>query len=215
MTKWDIRAEMRAEERKFLQTPGAAGIASAAIIEAVEAAAEFQRANTVLCYMSIPGEVETHDAIERWYKAGKRVVLPLVSGDALVLKEYGPDKLQPGYRGIMEPCPEARTVPAGAIDLAIIPGVAFTLDGSRMGRGKGFYDRLLPRLSCPKFGVCYPFRMLPDLPTDPWDAPLDAVITAPAHVPVNSLEPEPETENPQVPTACAVTSPDEIPNANE
>ena len=89
------------------------------------------------------------------------------------------DRLQPGYKGILEPTPDATPVSPGEIELALIPGVAFAGERgafSRLGRGKGFYDRLLPSLRCPKVGICYPFRLVDSLPTDPWDIPLDGLI---------------------------------------
>lgn len=46
----------------------------------------------------------------------------------------------------------------------------------RLGRGKGFYDRLLPQLRCPAIGICYPFRVLDAVPADPWDRPLDGLV---------------------------------------
>lgn len=108
----------------------------------------------------------------------KRFVLPLVVGDRLVLKEYtGPESLVPGYRGIFEPSADAITVSPEEIDFAVIPGVAFDRKCRRMGRGKGFYDRLLPQVGCMKVGVGYDCQLLDGIPTDPWDVPLDAVVT--------------------------------------
>ncbi len=63
------------------------------------------------------------------------------------------------------------------IDLAIIPGMAFTLQGHRLGRGKGYYDRLLPHLQCPLIGLAFPFQILPSIPTEPHDICMDEVIS--------------------------------------
>lgn len=146
------------------------------IWEMVEILPEFRSAGTVLLYMSIDGEVPTEGFIGKWRKS-KRIVIPKVVGNDLQLYEYGPDKLTEGYRGIAEPSEDAVRVNCPEVDLAIVPGVAFTRYGIRLGRGKGFYDRLLPQLACPKIGICFSYRILPHIPSDPWDAPLDRVIS--------------------------------------
>ena len=147
-----------------------------ALWQAVEALPEFIAASTVLIYWSMPSEVPTQAFIGRWC-AGKRFVLPLVAGGSLVLKEYVPGRLEAGYRGIMEPTSEAPEVCPEDIDFAIVPGVAFDRNCMRMGRGKGFYDRLIPHLKCPLAGVCFPSQLFDRIPVDPWDRQLDMVVT--------------------------------------
>lgn len=171
MTKQEIRSEMKRRELAFT----GAGLETAAIWKRVEESAAFRSAQTVLIYMAIGGEVPTRDFIDRW-KGTKRMVIPLVVGDSLSLYEYDSSRLTEGYMGIIEPSPDALPVDGSEIDLALVPGVAFCRkDGKlwRMGRGKGFYDRLLPKLRCPAFGVFFSFRLVRDLPLDPWDVPLD------------------------------------------
>lgn len=154
------------------------------IMSCLEGLAQFADASCILAYMALPGEVQTKEYIERWRAAGKRMVLPKVRGEILELLEYDPEKLVPGYRGILEPSDDAHRVEPSEIGLAVVPGVAFSFqkgpDGEdryyRMGRGGGFYDRLLPLLDCPLVGVCYPFRFVDSLPLDGWDIPLDLVI---------------------------------------
>ena len=179
MTKKELRSLMKTREVAFLQD-GNPSADSASIISALEREPSFVSARTILCYMSIPGEVEIDSAFPRWNKE-KRVVLPVVKGERLELREYGPDMLVPGYKGIPEPSADAPLVNPSEVDLALIPGIAFCRrpDGKvlRMGRGKGFYDRLIPELSCLKAGVCYPFRIVGDMETDPWDAPLDCLFS--------------------------------------
>ena len=73
----------------------------------------------------------------------------------------------------------AASVLPDEIDLVIVPAVALDIKGNRLGRGKGYYDRLLPQ--CPqayKIGVALECQLLEELPVDPFDAPLDAVFTA-------------------------------------
>ena len=64
------------------------------------------------------------------------------------------------------------------IDLVIVPGVAFDRDGNRLGRGKGYYDRLLPRIpSAYKVGICFPFQIIEEVPAEPFDIRMDEIIT--------------------------------------
>lgn len=172
-TKREIRAEMRRRESAFELTDSLVS----EVWSPVEASSAFASANTVLVYMDIPGEVPTQAFIDRW-RASKRILIPLVVGDELELCEYDPEKLVEGYKGILEPSASATRVSPSEVDLALVPGVAFCQrDGRlwRLGRGKGFYDRLLPQLSCPAFGIYFPFRLVSELPLDPWDRPLDLV----------------------------------------
>lgn len=171
VSKKEIRAEMKRRETAFSFTEEAAE----KVWSSVEASSAFASAGTVLVYMDIPGEVPTQKFIDRW-KKDKRILIPLVVGDNLDLCEYDSTKLVEGYRGILEPAADARRVSPAEVDLALVPGVAFCeKDGKvwRLGRGKGFYDRLLPRMNCPKFGIFFPFRLVDELPLDPWDQPLD------------------------------------------
>ena len=110
---------------------------------------------------------------------GKRVLLPKVVGDELELHVYTPGSLQPGAYGIMEPTGEVFPVDSyHEIDLAVIPGVAFDRHGARLGRGKGYYDRLLPQLSnAYRIGICFPFQMLEHLPSEPHDVLMNEIVS--------------------------------------
>ena len=107
----------------------------------------------------------------------KQILLPVVIGNDLELRLYtGPQDLKKGAYGIEEPVGEPFTDYA-SIDLAIIPGVAFDVHGNRLGRGKGYYDRLLPRLPhIYKIGICFPFQLLEEVPTEALDVRMDEVL---------------------------------------
>jgi len=172
MTKKEIRAEMK--RRESLMTPEEAACENRLIWDRVEGLDAFQQAYTVLSYMDIPGEVPTVDFMNKW-RSVKRFAIPLVSGDELEFREYDPGRLHSGYKGIPEPSADAVRIDPEEIDFALVPGVAFSFrDGRlwRLGRGKGFYDRALPHLDCPAWGVFYSFRLLEEIPVDPWDQPL-------------------------------------------
>lgn len=131
---------------------------SLSVLRKLEAHPRFVSAHTVLLYHSLPDEVNTHAFIDRWC-AEKEILLPTVVGDDLVLHRYtGPDCLSPGSFGILEPSGEPFT-DFDRIDLAVVPGMAFDSQGVRLGRGKGYYDRLLPRLPrAYRIGLCFPFQ---------------------------------------------------------
>ena len=179
LAKKEIRRRMKELQNAF--TPEQAEAECTRIWAEVEAGEAFRKARTVLLYMDIPGEVATRAFIERW-KGEKRIVIPLVRGNALELKEYDPDKLVPGYKGILEPSEDSHTVQPGETDLALVPGVAFACTSSgraaRLGRGGGFYDRLLPALKCPCIGVCYSYRVVDEVPVEDWDVTLDGIVTS-------------------------------------
>lgn len=136
-------------------------------------------ASTVMMYYPLGDEVDVTSVIEQLAESGKTVVLPQVTGEAeMVLRRYkGEDDLREGAFGIMEPCGELFT-DYEAIDVAIIPGMAFDRHGNRLGRGKGYYDRFLPLLPTRvyKIGVCFPFQLLDLIPMEEHDISMDTVI---------------------------------------
>ena len=88
-----------------------------------------------------------------------------------------PGQLAPGRWGIWEPTDEAPLLSDySRLDLVVVPGVAFSSDGKRLGRGKSFYDRFLPLVPRAAFvGVCYPCQLVEQIPADPWDIGMDIV----------------------------------------
>ncbi len=176
MDKQELRKQIRAAKKAVpfcekLQR-------SESIMQRVEELDCFQQAGTVLLYWSMEDEVQTHDFVNRWYEK-KRLLLPCVDGDDLRLRQYtGPECLKAGEQfGIGEPTgPEFTELEQ--VELIIVPGVAFDRKGNRMGRGRGFYDRLLK--STPKafkVGVGFDFQLLDTIPTEPFDVPMDVVIS--------------------------------------
>ena len=174
MDKRTIRKLMRT----FKETYGPERLKafSMAIADKLMADDRLIRARTVLLYHSLPDEVDTHELIERLHATGKCIILPSVVGDDLELYEYeGEESLKEGSYHIMECVSSEPFKSYDSIDLAIIPGVAYDRRGNRVGRGKGYYDRLLPRLSCPKIGLCFLFQLVDQLPTESHDQRVDSV----------------------------------------
>lgn len=160
-----------------IQQKSSASPQSAEILAALEAHPAFRAASTVLLYHSLKDEVDTHEFIRKWSRK-KRILLPVVVGDDLELRIYtGPDDMAIGAYGIDEPTGELFTDYA-AIDFIAVPGVAFDRSGNRLGRGKGYYDRLLPRIpSAYKAGICFPFQLVEEVPAEAFDIRMDEVIT--------------------------------------
>ena len=150
---------------------------SAKILAALEAHPAFRAANTVLLYHSLNDEVDTHDFIRKWSNK-KQILLPVVVGNELELRLYtGTEDMQISNYGIEEPMREAYT-DYESIDFIVVPGVAFDQKGNRLGRGKGYYDRLLPHIpSAYKAGICFPFQLVEEVPAEPHDIRMDIIIT--------------------------------------
>ena len=133
---------------------------------------------TVLLYNSLPDEVCTTWLIKELAEKGKRVLLPTVVGDDLELHEYAGDALShSGYMNITESDGPLFT-DFDSIDFAVIPGMAFTKDGVRLGRGKGYYDRLLPKTNCPLAGLAFDFQIVDAIPSEQHDVRMDFIVQA-------------------------------------
>ena len=176
MDKQEVRRMMR--ERKRAVPADEKLRRSDIIMHRLELTHDFAAAQVVLLYWSMADEVQTHSFVERWYRR-KTLLLPCVQGDDLVLRQYtGPECMVSGEQfGIGEPTGDEWT-DLEAVQLIAVPGVAFDPAGNRMGRGRGFYDRLLK--STPhavKIGLAYDFQMLDTIPTEPHDVRMDRVIT--------------------------------------
>lgn len=149
---------------------------STILLDQIEQHPHFIDATTILLYYSLPDEVQTHAFVEKWHQT-KKILLPVVKGDQLELRHYtGKSCLQEGAYHIEEPVGEAFT-DYSEIELSIIPGVSFDKKGNRLGRGKGYYDKLLPFLQSYNIGICYQFQAREDIPAEPFDHAMDEVWT--------------------------------------
>lgn len=157
---------------------------SQAVCRLLEQTEEFQNAETVLLYYALPDEVDTAPLIRK-YAGSKQILLPVVCGDNLVVRRYQNEQTLSAENpfGIPEPEGEDINLSKTNIDLVVVPGMAFTAEGCRLGRGKGFYDRLLSRpelRSVRRIGICFPFQLLPELPVEAHDIRMHRIISASA-----------------------------------
>jgi len=136
---------------------------------------QFNKANTVMVYASLPWEVDTSfiwDYVEK-----KRLVFPkVVGGNLRLIVVKSRDELKPGVMNIMEPSGKKEVEPE-EIDLVIVPGIAFDFSGYRLGYGGGYYDKLLPKVKGLKVGLVPELFRLPQLPREEHDIPVDVVIS--------------------------------------
>lgn len=149
------------------------------VTAAVQGTGDWGAAGLVLLYRNLPGEFSTVGLANAAWRQGKRVAMPRVAGPGLLaLHEVRTwTDLRPGAFGIHEPPAGLPAVRAEDVDLALVPGVAWTRDGARLGRGGGFYDRLLPRLRL-AWGLGFDLQVVPSVPTEAHDARVQRVWTA-------------------------------------
>jgi len=154
-----------------------------AIQERIVRLPEFTNAKTICFYASFRSETDTMQVIEMSFNAGKRVVLPKVDKGNNRLKLYevkSMDELSRGYMDILEPSvSENRLRGLDNIDLVIIPGAAFDINGSRLGYGAGFYDKLLSEMKkkIPVVAPAYEEQIVAEIPAEPHDVKVDKIVT--------------------------------------
>ena len=172
LLKKQLRRAMR--ERKAALTAEQKQAEADAVFAAIERLEAFAQARSVLLYFSMPDELPTHRVVERWAEL-KQVYLPRVAGDDLELVRYDGrlDDNNPFH--IAEPVGTASDI---VPDLVIVPGVAFDRQRNRLGRGRGFYDRLLAVAAVHTVGVALTCQIVDQVPCEPHDRPLDTVVTA-------------------------------------
>lgn len=175
MNKEIIRSQIRAA-KALLGEAERAG-AAAKVFDRLEKMAAFMMADRILMYHSLPDELSTREFIAKW-DGRKSFFLPRVNGVNLDILPYDRSSLHLGAFQIEEPDgDEASSV--DDMEMVVVPAVAFDRHGNRVGRGKGYYDRLLASTGAMKIGVGYDFQMRDDgdIEPGPWDVRLDMVIT--------------------------------------
>lgn len=139
----------------------------------------FEDARSVFIFNATEEEPMTRPIIRAALMNGKEVYLPRIEGDVMVCVPYREgDALAMNEYGISEPIAEALPFEkALALDLAIVPLVAFDKDKHRLGRGKGYYDRFLKRFSGVSLGYAFSVQECDSVPIEPHDVTLDYIFT--------------------------------------
>lgn len=177
MTKKELRQNVRELNRKSL-TPEYRREASAVICRNLQALSEFQQAHRIGLFHALPDEPDLTSLFEM-FGSKKDLYLPRVEGQDICFYQYhGEMSLSAGSFGISEPIvSESRAIHPLELELIVVPGMAFSPQGIRLGRGKAFYDRFLPQTKAFLVGCVFRFRLLSDIPCDPWDHLMDKVIS--------------------------------------
>lgn len=150
-------------------------VESVKVFDKIESQPEFITAKTILVYWSMPDELPTHNFIIKWSKE-KKIYLPVVKGDNMYIKPFSSTKnLVKGNYGIWEP--DSQKEFEEEIDLVIVPGVAFDRNKTRLGRGKGYYDRYFTNGNVIKWGVCFDVQLVDHIPAEDFDVRMDKVFS--------------------------------------
>ncbi|MCM1522004.1 MAG: 5-formyltetrahydrofolate cyclo-ligase [Muribaculaceae bacterium] len=175
MNKDDIRRRVKA--RKTLLDDSDRASAAERVFDLLEKTAAFMMADRILMYHSLPDELSTRSFISKW-ASRKRFYLPRVNGVNLDILPYDEQSLALGSFHIEEPTGND-TASIDDIELVVVPAIAYDRRGNRVGRGKGYYDRLLSTTRALKVGVGYDFQLMDDdeIPFEPHDVRVDIVIT--------------------------------------
>lgn len=176
-TKQQLRREIEAQRIELKpQWLEAASARIAANFQDLEA---FPSAKIIALYMSLPGEVELDALFELCWNLGKHTCIPVFDASSNIYKmaEISTEsQFKIGNYGIREPISPILT-PMNNIDLIAVPGVAFDRNGNRLGRGGGYYDRLLDGFPGVAAAVAFEFQVLSHIPCEAHDKPVNAIVT--------------------------------------
>ncbi len=174
-----LRVRIRSELKGI--GPSARSTKSAQACWRLQQESVWQQARSVLLYAPLPDEPDIEPLWRDALATAKELSLPRFDAERQVYvagRVLEPrDDLRPGRFGIMEPKQGSPEVPLKQLDFIVVPGVAFSLDGRRLGRGRGFYDRLLTSVRGIKCGVAFDEQIVDAIPADGHDIRLDYILT--------------------------------------
>ncbi|MDE0084911.1 MAG: 5-formyltetrahydrofolate cyclo-ligase [Candidatus Poribacteria bacterium] len=150
--------------------------------------------NAVMVYFSMKSEVETQELIETLFNQERQIIAPVVGTESgkLVprcIQNLKKDLVQHRF-GMLEPNETCPIFPPDKLQLIFVPGIAFDLNGYRLGYGKGFYDRFLP--TCPNavtIGIAFQEQIVEDMYPQPWDVPVQHIFTEDGLIPSKDVTP--------------------------
>ena len=177
-----LRASML--ERRLNLDPDTVREHSARILERLLSLDRVREARSAMLYLPARGEVDTWPLLDHYWRNGSEVLLPrCCNGRPGIMEAYAVTSradIAPGCFGLMEPRDDlARLVPEPRPEVVLIPALAFDRRGYRLGFGGGYYDRFLPALTSSPLlvGPAYAFQILESLPVEPWDCPVQLLVT--------------------------------------
>lgn len=176
-----LRAKLIVERDKLADR----GAKSESICQSAISLPEFQNSSTIFSYIDVRSEVRTRSLIAAAHALGKRIVVPYCEGQDLALFIFEDfSELEPGSFGILEPRTALRKaayrhLQVQALDLAFLPAVAFEPCGTRLGYGKGYFDRLFQQRHSRQtlIGLAFESQIVPQIPREPHDVRVDVILT--------------------------------------
>lgn len=162
-------------------SPADRAVASEQLCQRLEARPEWRRAQTILLFIPTAAEPDILPLAQAALSSNKALALPrhdasTNSYTAARVTDLARD-LAPGRFGIPEPRPACPNLPLNELDFCLVPGLGFALDGCRLGRGRGYFDRLLAAVPGFKCGAAFDSQFVPELPAEPHDVRLDCILT--------------------------------------
>lgn len=181
----DLNAQKQAARRAARQqlaqiSPQEFSAIGAAMWQTLQAQPAWQSAQSVFCFVGALHEPDTMPILQGALSAGKQLLVPRIAGPGQMqlVPLQSLEQLQPGTFGILEPGQALPAVPAGSgVQLAVLPCLAATRSGARLGHGGGYYDRFLANYSGQRLILCPEALLAQSLPTGPLDEPAQAVLT--------------------------------------
>jgi 5-formyltetrahydrofolate cyclo-ligase len=181
MSEPELKTALRSMMRERLEriSPAVRAVESIELCERLKT--QMPSARTILFFAPLPDELDVWPVMEFSMALGVNCALPFFDAEE---KIYGAKIIQTlatdivtGKFGVREPASNCAEIALNQFDLILVPGMAFDLDGNRLGRGQGFYDRLLENANGIKCGVCHDFQLLEKIPAEPHDAKVNFILT--------------------------------------
>jgi 5-formyltetrahydrofolate cyclo-ligase len=176
------KSALRARVRESLRalTPTERAASSLSLCQIARHESVWQHARAILFFAPLADEPDLTPLLTDAWRAGQLTALPRYDSatdqyTAAVIQSAA--DLSPGRYNVLEPKTGCPSVPLNQLDLVFVPGVAFDLTGTRLGRGKGFYDRLLAEFRGHKCGVAFDAQIVAAVPEEPHDVRVDSILT--------------------------------------
>jgi 5-formyltetrahydrofolate cyclo-ligase len=191
LLKNELRKRLRARLRGMTEARRA-GV-SAKVCALLARQQVWREAKAVLFYAALPDEIDLGALLEQALAEGRTAALPRFFPEtgayaACQIENFSRD-CAPGKFGIREPSAGCPIFPLNRLDLALVPGVGFDAAGHRLGRGRGFYDRLLAEATGVRCGVAFDEQMTPEIPSEPHDIALNYIVTSTQWVEIPARRP--------------------------
>ena len=177
------KAELRSEIQAKLKTlpPEERKSNSEKLCAKLKEQSFFQSATSILFFAPLPNEIDVWPLLEGAIAGSKIVALPCFDSDEQIYRSRRVKNIHveiiSGRFGIREPATGCIEIPPDDLDLVLVPGVAFDLHGNRLGRGRGFYDRLLQRFPGAKCGIAFDEQIVEKIPAEKTDVRMDFILT--------------------------------------